>query len=59
VAIDQADQDAVTERIPTALASSLDQPARFVGPEIAAIGYFRLFARRARGWHEAELLEFP
>src|SRR6185312_1839982 len=56
MAIDDAEQHAVAERIASALAGRLDQPARFVGPEIAAIGYFRLFARRGGYRHEVGLL---
>ena len=40
-----AEQHAIAERIPTALAGGLDQPACLIGPEIPAIRYFRLFAR--------------
>jgi hypothetical protein len=47
MAVDQADQNAVAERVTAALAGGFDQPARFIGPKIAAIRYFRLFARRA------------
>ena len=49
VAVDQAEKHAVAERIPPALAGRLDHTAGFGRPEIAAIRYFRLFARRARG----------
>ena len=47
MAVHEADQHAIAERIAAALAGGLDQPARLIGPEIAAISYFRLFARRA------------
>jgi hypothetical protein len=47
MAVDQADEHAITEGIPPALASGLDKTARFIGPEIAAVLYFRLFARGA------------
>jgi hypothetical protein len=47
VSVDQANKHPIAERIPATLAGGLDQSTRLVGPEIAAIRYFRLFARRA------------
>ena len=51
VPVDKAQKHLIAERIPTALTGGVEQAVRFVRAEIAAILYFRVFARGAAGWH--------